>query len=413
MVSCARVVSKIINNTPKQVETHENAAVSALCDNAQKLVRELETQAMLGKSSIVPNPSKFVEESIFYSEVKKRKFHMFNNERKDLKEIAKTENGLFDTEPIDILKELKLAAKETDEKYASVDITDILRFLKTDGKYNHNAKDKILEFIQDFPNKAVAAKAIRDLRIYKDCSPKVKNEILGLTIRLHDDFGEQIELLDGEYFSNRAMKMLYKYVKKDLSETEQLSRLKNLSKIIEQTGDINPLQDLILSTEFVPKGYQLQKEALINKFIDNNILPTKATVEVFDSGAPIQVIEKFLSTMKPLTDLNLNFISIDKYALDNILKSSDKTVLNKIISSIKAENNPQEMILKISENTLNPSEYGVSITNGRKITNQIFEKNTNNKVLIEKTTLGDTEIEVEAKDYVHNNLISQKLNENM
>ena len=173
------------------------------------------------------------------------------------------------------------------------------------------------------------------------------------------------------------------------------------------------MQDLILSTEFVPKKYQLQKETLINRFIDSNILPTKAAVEVFDSGAPIQVIEKFLSTMKPLTDLNLNFISIDKYALDNILKSSDKTVLNKIISSIKAENNPQEMILKISENTLNPSEYGVSITNGRKITNQIFEKNTNNKVLIEKTTLGDTEIEVEAKDYVHNNLISQKLNENM
>ena len=217
MVNCTRVVSKIINNAPKQVKVHENAALSAICDNSQKLAVELETRAMLGKSSVVTNPSKFVDENNFYSEIKKRKFHMIENERKDLKEIAKTNDGLFDTEPIDILKELKLAAKETDEEYASVDITDILRFLKTNGKYDQDAKDKILKFIQDFPNKAVAAKAIRDLRIYKDCNSKIKNEVLDLTIRLHNDFGEQIELLYDEFFSNRVMKMLYKYVKKDLN----------------------------------------------------------------------------------------------------------------------------------------------------------------------------------------------------
>ena len=71
MVNCARVVSKIIINTQKQVETHENAAVSALCDNAQKLVGELETQAMFEKSSILTKPSKFAEESNFYSEIQK------------------------------------------------------------------------------------------------------------------------------------------------------------------------------------------------------------------------------------------------------------------------------------------------------------------------------------------------------
>lgn len=413
MVNCTRVVSKIINNAPKQVKVHENAALSAICDNSQKLAVELETRAMLGKSSVVTNPSKFVDENNFYSEIKKRKFHMIENERKDLKEIAKTNDGLFDTEPIDILKELKLAAKETDEEYASVDITDILRFLKTNGKYDQDAKDRILKFIKGFPSKAAAAKAIRDLRIYKDCNSKIKNEVLDLTIRLHDDFGEQIELLDGEYFSNRVMKMLYKYVKKDLNEAEQLKRIQKLTKIIDKTDDITPLQDLILSTEFVPKKYQLQKETLINRFIDSNILPTKAAVEVFDSGAPIHVIEKFLSTMKPLTNLNINLVSIDKYALDNILKADDKIVLNKIISSIKAEKNPQEIILKISENTLNPSEYGVSFTNKRKITNQIFDKKTNNPVLTEKTTLEDGKIEINAKDYMHNNLISQKLNENI
>ena len=227
MVDCSRVVTKITNNISSKVGKPENKVSTVISDNADIIGQELEAKAKLGLTSVKTKVSNLVEEKDFNSEVLKRNFHMFAIEREELYEIARNDNGLLSTEPIDILKELKLAAKKSDEKYASMELSDILLFLKSGKNYDYKAKDKILKFIREFPGKEAAAKAIRDLRIYKDCSPIVKNELLDLVIKLHDDFGEQIELLYDEFYSNKAMKMLGRYVKKDLSEAEQISRLKS------------------------------------------------------------------------------------------------------------------------------------------------------------------------------------------
>ena len=308
---------------------------------------------------------------------------------KKFMESAKIGEGLFDKGYIDSYKALQQYARRDGELILDYDyIPRIMDFIKTKDGFSANMQNKIIEFLKTCHKKY--AKSIPNLSIYNKQSPLVKEKILDLNIKIHNEF-DDIGYASNEWFADNFTEALARYVNKELPEKEILKRLEKLSYIADNSRKISPFSELIDSAApniYLSKEWIAEQNKIVQKFLDLNIIPTEHAVEQVTKGS-FEAKNKFFHIMQPLIDLKVAGIKVDEYAIENILKSNDKTVLNDIIKLIKSNKNYKDSRIDILENSLNPKEYQISLRSKDKNLYYIFDKKTHKMTSRDKMNFGN------------------------
>lgn len=327
-----------------------------------------------------------ISEAEFKDQMLSLRFNRYGAD-KEFMESAKIADGLFDKAYIDTYKAIQQYVRRDGDILLKNDyIPYIMDFIKTKDGFNKNMENKIIEFLKTCPKEYVDS--IRDLCIYRNQSSLVKEKLLDLNIKVHNEF-EDIGYAYNERYADSLTETLARYVNKKLPEEEILKRLEKISYIADNSREITPFTELINSVHYLPSELQTEQNKIVEKFLDLNIIPTEHAVEQVTKGS-FEAENKFFDIMQPLTDLKVNGIKVDKYAIENILKKNDKTVLNDIIKFIKSNKNYKDSRIDILENSLNPNEYQINIHSKDKNLCYMFNKKTHKMTSIDEMKFGNT-----------------------
>ena len=349
-------------------------------------------------TSIVTKPNNLISGQEFKKQMLSLNFTGYGAD-KTFMESAKTAEGLFDKTYIDTYKAIQQYAERDGDLILSYDrIPYIMEFLKTKDGFSVSMQNKIIEFLKTCPEEYT--KSLSNLCFDRNNSPLVKEKILDLNIRIHNEF-DDIVCQHGQYFGDDFVQALVKYACEELPEKEILKRIDKLSKIADNVRGIQPFNELINSIGYVEKEYQAVQNNLVQRFLNLNIMPTESAVNQLIKGS-LESRENFLKIIKPLTDFKADGLAVDKFTIENILKNEDKTVLNDIIKFIKSNKNYKKFEVSIHENSLNPNEYQIGFSNNKYSKCYMFDKNTHKMTSTMEGKIGDMTSTVSTENFVLN-----------
>lgn len=349
-------------------------------------------------TSLVTKPNNLISGQEFKKQMLSLNFTGYGAD-KTFMESAKVAEDLFDKTYLDTYKVIEQYAKRDGYLILDYDsIPRIMEFLKTKDGFSVSMQNKIIEFLKTCPEEYT--KSLSNLYGYRNNSPLVKEKILDLNIRIHNEF-DDICCQCGEIFGDDFVQALVKYASPKLPEKEILKRIDKLSKIADNVKGIQPFNELIDSIGYVEKEYQAVQNNLVQRFLNLNIMPTESAVNQLIKGS-LESRENFLKIIKPLTDLKADGLAVNKFTIENILKNEDKTVLNDIIKFIKSNKNYKKFGVSIRENSLNPNEYQIGFSNNKYNKCYMFDKKTHKMTSTMEGKIGDTTLTVSTENFVLN-----------
>lgn len=326
-----KLIQKGINAIASNGRKVEEQMVAPVQENSDKLVREMDFQALIGQSitKIKEKVSPLTKKE-FDKALNQKISHLYGSEEEGIKELAKIDEDNYNSHYIDLAQEIKRIAQGTfGEEFGETEM--VIRFLKGENGIDENLKTKVLQLIKKDPQMAVA---VSGLESYYKISPEIKESLLDLTGEMHMGGIKDIDSVGRSLSYDNATELILNYVRDDLPESIQKKRIGKLHDIVKHIGEVTPATKLYDADQYKNVSdlgddfEELYK--LADEFLDSSILPTESLVNEY-----VQNPQRFWNFMAPWSKKGEVKIGMDEYSLVNILKNENSKLREMFLKKIE------------------------------------------------------------------------------